>query len=175
MGGAGAARAARGGPGWVRPAHAPLPRAGRAPIEPPNSSSSHPLKHPSPCHAANLVYRCALAPRGVEESVVLARIHANRGGSGDGCGGDHAHGAAALADSAAAPPPPPLPAGAKAALNSDAAHAAGDGVDDGEGGGVSLFDRKEEIATFSAVSSAGLGPQLLLLFKNGRLEEFLVE
>lgn len=36
-----------------------------------------------------------------------------------------------------------------------------------------LFDRHGEIATFRAVSSAGVGPKLLLLFGNGRIEEFL--
>ncbi len=36
-----------------------------------------------------------------------------------------------------------------------------------------LFDRRGEIATFRAVSSAGVGPKLLLLFGNGRIEEFL--
>lgn len=38
-----------------------------------------------------------------------------------------------------------------------------------------LFDRQVEIQTFQAVSQAGLGPQLLLLFRNGRVEEFLSE
>ena len=42
-------------------------------------------------------------------------------------------------------------------------------------GGAALFDRAEEVATFAAVSAAGLGPRLLALFGNGRLEEFLVE
>lgn len=60
-----------------------------------------------------------------------------------------------------------------------AAHDSGGGGSGGQGqqtgGGSNLFDRAEEIATFSAVSSVGLGPQLLLLFRNGRLEEFLVE
>lgn len=36
-----------------------------------------------------------------------------------------------------------------------------------------LFDRQTEIDTFKGVSQAGLGPQLLLLFRNGRVEEFL--
>jgi len=36
-----------------------------------------------------------------------------------------------------------------------------------------LFDRQVEIDTFKGVSRAGLGPQLLLLFNNGRIEEFL--
>lgn len=36
-----------------------------------------------------------------------------------------------------------------------------------------LFDRQVEIDTFKGVSRAGLGPQLLLLFRNGRIEEFL--
>ncbi len=36
-----------------------------------------------------------------------------------------------------------------------------------------LFDRHGEIATFRAVSSAGVGPKLLLLFGNGRIEQFL--
>jgi hypothetical protein len=38
-----------------------------------------------------------------------------------------------------------------------------------------LFDRQVEIETFKAVSQAGLGPHLLLLFRNGRVEEFLSE
>lgn len=37
-----------------------------------------------------------------------------------------------------------------------------------------LFDRAAEIDTFQAVSAAGLGPRLLLLFDNGRVEEFLM-
>lgn len=36
-----------------------------------------------------------------------------------------------------------------------------------------LFDRQLEIDTFKGVSKAGLGPQLLMLFTNGRVEEFL--
>jgi hypothetical protein len=36
-----------------------------------------------------------------------------------------------------------------------------------------LFDRAAEIETFRGVSQAGLGPRLLLLFANGRVEEFL--
>lgn len=36
-----------------------------------------------------------------------------------------------------------------------------------------LFDRQAEIDTFRGVSKAGLGPRLLLLFSNGRVEEFL--
>ncbi|GBF99366.1 hypothetical protein Rsub_12170 [Raphidocelis subcapitata] len=84
----------------------------------------------------NLVYRCGLVRAGAEEAVVLARIHANRGG-GDGGGGEKGGG--------------------------------------GGGRGFDLFDRQREVATFSAVSAVGLGPQLLLLFANGRFEEFLVE
>ncbi|KAI8471921.1 MAG: hypothetical protein J3K34DRAFT_520125 [Monoraphidium minutum] len=100
----------------------------------------------------NLVYRCSVAPRGVEEAVVLARIHANKGTGGGGGGGGGGSG------------------------GGDAPHQrAPDGLDDGEGGGSALFDRAEEVATFAAVSSAGLGPRLLMLFGNGRLEEFLVE
>lgn len=38
-----------------------------------------------------------------------------------------------------------------------------------------LFDRKGEIATFRAVSATGIGPQLILLFPNGRVEEFLLQ
>jgi hypothetical protein len=38
-----------------------------------------------------------------------------------------------------------------------------------------LFDRQVEIDTFKGVSQAGLGPHLLMLFKNGRVEEFLGE
>lgn len=38
-----------------------------------------------------------------------------------------------------------------------------------------LFDRQAEIDTFKGVSQAGLGPHLLLLFRNGRVEEFLGE
>lgn len=38
-----------------------------------------------------------------------------------------------------------------------------------------LFDRQTEIDTFKGVSTAGLGPRLLLLFRNGRVEEFLGE
>lgn len=38
-----------------------------------------------------------------------------------------------------------------------------------------LFDRQAEIDTFKGVSEAGLGPHLLLLFNNGRVEEFLIE
>jgi hypothetical protein len=36
-----------------------------------------------------------------------------------------------------------------------------------------LFDRQLEIDTFRGVSKAGLGPQLLMLYTNGRVEEFL--
>ena len=36
-----------------------------------------------------------------------------------------------------------------------------------------LFDRRTELSTFRAVSSAGLGPRLLMLFGNGRVEQFL--
>lgn len=36
-----------------------------------------------------------------------------------------------------------------------------------------LFDRGAEVATFRGVSKAGQGPKLLLLFSNGRVEEFL--
>ena len=36
-----------------------------------------------------------------------------------------------------------------------------------------LFSREEEIATFRAVGETGVGPRLLLLFGNGRVEEFL--
>ncbi|KAF6258751.1 Choline/ethanolamine kinase-domain-containing protein [Scenedesmus sp. NREL 46B-D3] len=36
-----------------------------------------------------------------------------------------------------------------------------------------LFDRAAEVATFRSVSAAGLGPRLLLLFGNGRVEQFL--
>ncbi|KAF8066213.1 choline kinase 3 [Scenedesmus sp. PABB004] len=36
-----------------------------------------------------------------------------------------------------------------------------------------LFDRASEISTFKAVGRAGIGPRLLLLFDNGRVEEFL--
>jgi hypothetical protein len=36
-----------------------------------------------------------------------------------------------------------------------------------------LFDRQAEIATFRGVGREGLGPRLLLLFNNGRVEEFL--
>lgn len=38
-----------------------------------------------------------------------------------------------------------------------------------------LFDRQEEIETFRGVSSAGMGPKLLMLFDNGRVEEFLTQ
>jgi hypothetical protein len=130
--------------------------------------------------AANLVYRCALAPRGVEERVVLARIHANRGAAA-GDDADDAEGNAGGPQQNGGPGEPGSPVASRLtaaeaeALNHDAAHSGGDGIDDGVGGDMSLFDRREEIATFSAVSSAGLGPQLLLLFQNGRLEEFLVE
>jgi len=104
---------------------------------------------------------------------VLARIHANRGADGGGAPG---------ADAA--------PQGSSSNSSSNLRHHAkqhgsDDGDDDGEedfdhlidthSGGVDLFDRAEEISTFSAVSAAGLGPQLLMLFRNGRLEEFLVE
>jgi hypothetical protein len=100
----------------------------------------------------NLVFRCSLVRGGVEESVVLARVHANRGGGGgDGGGdahngdgdGDH-HEKTHHATSVDAPP-------------------------------ADLFDRAEEFATFAAVSAARLGPRLLLAFKNGRLEEFLLD
>lgn len=77
------------------------------------------------------MYRCGLVRAGTEEAVVLARIHANRGGGG-GVGGE-------------------------------------------KESGFDLFDRQREVATFAAVSAVGLGPQLLLLFANGRFEEFLVE
>lgn len=36
-----------------------------------------------------------------------------------------------------------------------------------------LFDRATELATFEAVSRAELGPRLLLLFRNGRVEQYL--
>lgn len=112
----------------------------------------------TPPPAANLVYRCGLVRQGAEESVVLARIHATRGGGDKGGGGGgegaHAHGAG----------------GAELA----SCHGT-DPHSSGGGGGSDLFDRGEEIATFAAVSDARLGPRLLLLFNNGRLEEFLVE
>lgn len=38
-----------------------------------------------------------------------------------------------------------------------------------------LFDRAAEISTFQGVSKAGLGPKLLMLFDNGRVEEFLTQ
>ncbi|WIA13982.1 hypothetical protein OEZ85_002545 [Tetradesmus obliquus] len=38
-----------------------------------------------------------------------------------------------------------------------------------------LFDRAAEVATFQSVSAAGLGPRLLLLFGNGRVEQFLAQ
>eukprot|EP00878_Enallax_costatus_P035024 GHUV01038987.1.p1 GENE.GHUV01038987.1~~GHUV01038987.1.p1 ORF type:complete len:190 (+),score=30.54 GHUV01038987.1:161-730(+) len=38
-----------------------------------------------------------------------------------------------------------------------------------------LFDRQEEIETFRGVSAAGMGPKLLMLFENGRVEEFLAQ
>jgi hypothetical protein len=38
-----------------------------------------------------------------------------------------------------------------------------------------LFDRAAEVATFQNVSAAGLGPRLLLLFGNGRVEQFLAQ
>lgn len=38
-----------------------------------------------------------------------------------------------------------------------------------------LFDRQEEISTFRGVSAAGMGPKLLMLFDNGRVEEFLAQ
>jgi hypothetical protein len=38
-----------------------------------------------------------------------------------------------------------------------------------------LFDREEELKTFKAVSAAGIGPKLLGVFVNGRVEEFLTE
>eukprot|EP00775_Hariotina_reticulata_P010093 gene10093-10249_t len=37
-----------------------------------------------------------------------------------------------------------------------------------------LFDRAAEVAVAKAVAEAGMGPQLLLLFQNGRVEEFLL-
>jgi hypothetical protein len=37
-----------------------------------------------------------------------------------------------------------------------------------------LFDRAAELAVAKAVAAAGMGPQLLLLFQNGRIEEFLL-
>lgn len=118
------------------------------------------------------MYRCGLVRAGAEEAVVLARIHANRGG-GDGAspapagaaadGHAHAHGGSG-ADGA--------PAAAAGHCHGTDPHSTGPSA---SGGGSDLFDRAEEIATFSAVSDAGLGPQLLMLFRNGRLEEFLVE
>lgn len=39
--------------------------------------------------------------------------------------------------------------------------------------GSTFFDRAMEVSTFRAVSESGLGPALLLLFENGRVEEFL--
>jgi hypothetical protein len=110
------------------------------------------------------VYRCGLVRQGAEEAVVLARIHANRGAT--------ANAAAADDDSSSSN-----------SSGSDGGGAAGSPrggsgcgpIDAPVGGGADLFDRAEEIATFSAVSAAGLGPQLLALFRNGRLEEFLVE
>ena len=38
-----------------------------------------------------------------------------------------------------------------------------------------LFERRSELAAFVAVSTCGLGPKLLGLFGNGRIEEFLTE
>ncbi len=40
--------------------------------------------------------------------------------------------------------------------------------------GSNLFDRAAEVATFRAVSEAGLGPGLRLLLPNARIEEFLM-
>ncbi|KAK9826264.1 hypothetical protein WJX74_003749 [Apatococcus lobatus] len=43
------------------------------------------------------------------------------------------------------------------------------------GGTEGLFERAEEQRIFAGVAKAGLGPQLLLTFGNGRLEEFLLD